>query len=153
MTRDWLTALASSGATALVSAAATDAWGTARAGFSKLFGRGDPERERITADRLDEAATQIEKLDHDRIAEVRETLINAWGIRLRDLLEERPDSAEELEALIEQVRAGLLGARQHWVQAAATGSVHTSNSGGINIANTGISGNITLHLEQPGPHT
>ncbi len=117
----------------------------------KLFAHGDMERNRITAKRLDEAAAQLEKASDDRIAEVREMLIYAWSVRLEDLLEERPNSAGELQDLIEQIRADLPAVQKNMTQASDTGSVFESNSGGINITNTGVSGDTAIHIGQPGP--
>lgn len=150
MAGEWWSSLALSGASTLVSAAATDTWKTARAGFLKLFAHGDPQRERIAANRLDEAAAQVESTGAEHRDEVREALVQVWRVRLGDLLEEQPDAAEQVRALIEQVYAALPAARQHWAQAIGTGAVITANSGGVNIANSGAIGDITLRAEPPG---
>ena len=55
-----INALASSGATALVGAAATDAWQLARAKFSQLAARWGTRRQTQVTERLDETAAQVE---------------------------------------------------------------------------------------------
>ncbi|MGW2955225.1 hypothetical protein [Streptomyces eurythermus] len=67
-------ALASSGATALVTAAGTDAWTGLRTALAHWVGRGDPEREGEATNRLDETATALrsaapEELDRVRLQE------------------------------------------------------------------------------------
>ncbi|MEV0492002.1 hypothetical protein [Streptomyces atratus] len=150
MSGELIASLASSGALALVNAAATDAWNGARDGFLRLFGHGEAERERVTANRLDEVAAQLEGAGEDRQDQVREALLLVWRTRLADLLEERPDAAAEIRALIEQVQAALPTAQPQGKQAIGTGSAYLANSGGVNIVNTGVAGDITLRGEPRG---
>jgi hypothetical protein len=96
MVADWITALAATGASTLVSAAATDGWRAARSGFARLFGRGDLAREQLTAARLDALVRDLDDPDHDGQA-------RAWATRLADLLEEHPSAANELRSLIDQL--------------------------------------------------
>ncbi|WP_405555255.1 hypothetical protein OIE52_35110 [Streptomyces canus] len=147
MSGEWIVSLASSGALTLVNAAATDAWQSARSGFLRLLGHGAAERERVTANRLDESAAQLGRAAEDRQDQVREELLHAWRTRLVDLLEERPDAAEEMQALIEQIQAMLPTAQRQGGQAVGTGPVFQANSGGVNIGITGVAGDITLHGE------
>ncbi|MFD7027314.1 hypothetical protein ACFWAR_04675 [Streptomyces sp. NPDC059917] len=147
MSGELITELASTGALALVNAVATDAWQTARAGFTRLLGRGEAERERLVATRIDEAATQLEQVGADDQERVREALLLVWRTRFADLLEERPDAIGELQALVERLRAALADAPSPSVAAVGTGSVFSANTGGLNITNTGTVGNITLHGE------
>ncbi|MFD4944625.1 hypothetical protein ACFWNT_19355 [Streptomyces sp. NPDC058409] len=150
MVEEWLSALSMSGATALVTAAATDSWQEVRAGFRRLFGRGDQNREHLAERRLDEVATMIEQADETAREEVREAQILAWRTRLADLLEERPDQAEELRTLIGRAEAVLPQVEGAGVTAMDTGSVATTNSGGINVANTGTMRDVNLHHEPRG---
>lgn len=150
MVDEWLSALCMSGATALVKAAATDSWKEIRAGFRKLFGNGDHHREHLAERRLDEVATMIEQADETAREEVRETQILAWHTRLADLLEEKPDQAQELRTLIALAEAVLPHAEDAQVTAMGTGSVTTANSGGVNVANTGIMRDVNLHHEPHG---
>jgi hypothetical protein len=114
MLAEALAALAASGGTALVAAAATDAWQSARAGFARLFTHGERRHELIES-RLDQTATEVECAIEPDV--VRDRLLPDWQIRLSDLLEERPDFAEELRALTSRVQAQLPAAQQAWVQA------------------------------------
>lgn len=150
MDDEWLVALATSGATTLVTAAATDAWHEALAGFRKLFGHGDPERENLAEHRLTAAAAKIERADETTRDGVREAEASIWSTGLADLLEEEPDQAEALRALIGRVEALLPQAENGRVAAIGTGHVETANSGGINIANSGAIRDITLHGESHG---
>lgn len=111
-----LEALAAAGATALVGAMATDVWQAARSGFARLFGRGDRRREQLVDTRLSQAATQIAQVDPSDQERVRQEVLAAWRVRLRDLLEEHPEAQEELRRLTEQVQARLPAAQQAWVQ-------------------------------------
>ena len=88
MDTSWLVELATSGANTLVSAVATSGWNVVRDGFAQLFGKGDPTRRKVIEARLDSMP------DGD------ERDVDAWTTRLSDLLQERPDLAEELRALI-----------------------------------------------------
>ncbi|MGH3770263.1 MAG: hypothetical protein ACRDRW_02505 [Pseudonocardiaceae bacterium] len=114
MLTEALAALAASGGTALVAAAATDAWQSARAGFARLLTHGERRQELIES-RLDQTAITVERAVERDV--VRERLLPDWQVRLSDLLEERPELAAELRELISQVHAQLPTAQQEWVQA------------------------------------
>jgi hypothetical protein len=130
--------LAASGGAALVGAAATDAWQTARAGFARLLSRGDSRRQQLAETRLDNTAAQVSGAAEAGRDEVRGRELAVWSARLADFVEEYPETAEELRALTEQVRSALPAAQQTWVQAVNTGSVTQSGRGGTRIANTGV---------------
>lgn len=146
MDDQWLIALSTSGATALVKAAATDAWQEIRSGFRQLFGRGDPDRERLAERRLDDAAAKVEQADDGTREDVRTDQIAVWRTRLADLLEEEPDQARALRMLIGRV-AELLP--DTGLTATDTGSVTTVNSGGVNIANSGVIRDVSLDGRPP----
>ncbi|MGH3801534.1 MAG: hypothetical protein ACRDTD_15645 [Pseudonocardiaceae bacterium] len=114
MLTEALAALAASGGTALVAAAATDAWQSARAGFAQLFAHGEKRQELVQA-RLDQTATEVERAAEPDV--VRERLLPDWQVRLSDLLEERPELAADLRELTRRVQAQLPAAQQAWVQA------------------------------------
>jgi hypothetical protein len=61
MLTEALAALAASGGTALVAAAATDAWQYARTGFARLFAHGQ-RRHELVESRLDQTATEVNAL-------------------------------------------------------------------------------------------
>ncbi len=123
MDLDLLLQLGTSGAAALVAAAATDAWQSARDRFVRLLGRGDPVREEVMGRRLDALASEIEEAE-DR-AVTRQRLLPIWQTRLSDLIEEHPELAPQVERLSEDLRAVLPDPQRHWVQhitAAAPGA-------------------------------
>jgi hypothetical protein len=116
MVVEWIAAAAAAGGTALIGAAATDAWQTARDGVVKLFARGGKRRAELVRDRLDRDVAVIEAAGPGERDEVRAQLLPGWQVRLADLLEEFPDAREELRAWAEQVRAQLPAAQASWVQ-------------------------------------
>ena len=116
MVAEWIAAAAAAGGTALIGAAATDAWQTARSGVVKLFARGGKRRAELVRDRLDRDVAVIEAAGPVERDEVRAQLLPAWQLRLADLLEEFPDAREELGAWAEQVRALMPAAQASWVQ-------------------------------------
>lgn len=60
MAVEWIAAATAAGGTALIGAAATDAWQTARDGVVKLFTRGGKRRADLVRDHLDRDAAMIE---------------------------------------------------------------------------------------------
>ena len=114
MLTEALAALAASGGTALVAAAATDAWQSARAGFAGLLGRAGWHQELVES-RLDRTAAEVERAAEPDV--VRDRLLPDWQVRLSDLLEERPELAADLRELTSRVQAQLPAAQQAWVQA------------------------------------
>lgn len=104
-----LAALASSAATALVAAWATDAWAAARSRLVRLLGRGDDDQAAAAAAEL--AATQVDLAaaeaagDYARLGAVE----RAWQDRLQRLLCEEPAAADELRLILsglQQSRSG-----------------------------------------------
>jgi len=102
MLTEALAALAAAGGTAVVTAAATDAWQTAKEGFSRLLGRGDFGRTAVVEQQLEASHAQLEAAEG---ADVRARTVEqaAWTARLEDLLIERPQAAAELRQLIQQI--------------------------------------------------
>ncbi|MEV3993835.1 hypothetical protein AB0J57_33640 [Streptomyces sp. NPDC049837] len=97
MNPDWLTTLAAAGSAALVNAASTDLWQSARDRFALLLGRGDAHRTEAAARRLDALRHIAQEPANARdLAEAR----RAWRLRLQDLLEEHPGAADELRSAI-----------------------------------------------------
>jgi hypothetical protein len=124
--------LAQTAATTLVTAAATDTWGAARAGFLRLFHRGD--RTALAERRLDDTSTEIERADSGDRDRVRGELAGGWRTRLADLLEEHPEAAEELRALVRSLAAAGAGAGETTVN---TTNVTASGTAIVNVANGG----------------
>jgi hypothetical protein len=113
---EWIAGAAAAGGTALLGAAATDVWATARAGMVKLFGRGGERRAELVAGRLDQDVAEIEAAGPGERDEVRARLLPGWQTRLADLLEEFPDAREELDAWAKRVQAQLPREQVSWVQ-------------------------------------
>ncbi|GAA2775842.1 hypothetical protein RMN57_23605 [Kitasatospora sp. CM 4170] len=96
-----LAALASTAATALVTAWTTDAWTGLKQGLGRLIGRGNDHRAAVVA--ADLATTQTELAaadatgDLDRVAQVEQ----AWRDRLRLLLAEDPAAEAELRLILD----------------------------------------------------
>lgn len=136
MVADWIMALATTGSSSLVAAAASDVWASTRAGFSQLLSRAG-NRSANDA-RLDATAGEIGQCSDAERDEVRRRLLRAWQVRLGDLLEEHPDAADELRGLISQVEDALPAEGRWWAQAVATGPVLLASKDGANVANTGV---------------
>jgi hypothetical protein len=125
MAAEWIAAAAAAGGTALIGAAATDTWQSARDWVVTLFTRGGKRRAELIRDHLDQDAAVIGAAGPGERDEVRARLLPGWQVRLADLLEEFPEAREELSAWAEQVRAQLPAAQASWVQnitAAAPGA-------------------------------
>jgi hypothetical protein len=82
MVVEWIAAAASAGGAALIGAAATDAWQTARDGVVKLFARGRKRRAELVRDRLDRDISVIEAVGPGEHDEVLAQLLSAWQMRL-----------------------------------------------------------------------
>ena len=100
-------ALAALASRTVVAAASTDAWETAKRGVAGLLSCGDPERERLAAWRLDQTCDQLQAAPGQEMEQARADLEAVWATRLGDLLEEHPDSADELRLLVSQIQAKL----------------------------------------------
>ncbi|WP_432142184.1 hypothetical protein [Streptomyces sp. bgisy084] len=106
--------LVMAGGTAVVGAMATDSWMLARTRVAELFRRrGGVERQQAIEGQLDSNAQLVaEAEDGDQ---VRQTLLPLWQLELRSLLRRDPAAAEELRALIEEVRP-TGNSESKWVQ-------------------------------------
>jgi hypothetical protein len=109
-------AVLASGATILVNAAATDAWKATRAGFTRLFGRGEPAQEAATGRRLDSLAATVDQAAPDHRADLLDQERVRWLVRLTDLVEDDPSVIGDLRSLVEQLAAQLPPRQQTWVQ-------------------------------------
>jgi hypothetical protein len=142
-----LVALALLAAETVVAAASTDAWGAAKRGVARLLGRGDAERERLAEQRLDQARDQLVAASGPQEGQVRADLVAVWRTRLADLLEEDPEVAGELQALVDQIQAelpaGSVSAGDYSI--AAGGDVNITGSGGV------TAGIIHGNVSPPGP--
>ncbi|RKE23411.1 hypothetical protein [Streptomyces sp. TLI_171] len=116
MLAESLTALAGAGASALIGAMATDLWQGARGGVVRLFGRGGEARGEAIGAQLDEDAVLIARAEPADADGIRADLLPVWRRRLLLLLEEHPDSEDELRDLVARVQDGLPAGRQVWTQ-------------------------------------
>jgi len=119
MLTEALTALASTGGTALVTAMVTDGWEEGRARFARLFGRGDAKQAEAAAGRLEQSRGVLAGLsgaDLDRARAEQEII---WRTRLGDLLEQDPAAESELRALVAEVQAQVIGSAGQVEQHAA----------------------------------
>ncbi|GLY76861.1 hypothetical protein [Actinoallomurus iriomotensis] len=109
MLTEALEALAAAGGGAVVQAAGTDVWATARQRVARLFGGGDPARERAELERLDQTAAALAAAPEGDAKLVRTSEESAWQSRFEALLEAAGDAARdqvahELRGLVAQTR-------------------------------------------------
>jgi hypothetical protein len=148
-----LLALASLAGRTVVSAAAADAWESAKTRLAKVFGRGNAERTQLAEERLQETQAQLAKVTGPELERVRAEQSAAWQARLRDLLEEHPDAAADLQAAVDQIRAQLPGGTVAAAgQGVAAGRDLTITASGGGVAAGTIHGSVsTGNPTQPGP--
>ena len=104
---EWIAELGASAGTALMSAAGTDAWATAKSGVLRVFGRAGQQRERLAEGWLDEVATAIAAAGTGERDLLRRQLLPLWQTRLVDLLAEFPDAADGVRDWLDVVQAQL----------------------------------------------
>ncbi|MFE5240473.1 MULTISPECIES: hypothetical protein [unclassified Streptomyces] len=138
-----LAALATAGGAALVSAAGTDLWEAVRSRIARLTSRGDGEAERVTLQRLDRTAAELESndTDSDGVVRSRGRLQNEWTVRLSDALD-AADGPERNE-LADYLRE--LAAAVAQLGPAAAGGTATAGDGGFAAA-----GDVTIRAEHGG---
>ena len=126
--------LASLAGRTVVAAAVTDAWETTKRGFARVLGRGDSERTGLAEHRLDETRERLQGVSGPELEYACAQAEAAWQTRLVDLLEEYPELAGDLQALVDQVRAelpaGTVSATGHGL-AAGRDVVITASGGGV----------------------
>ena len=148
-----LLALAALAGNTVVTAAVTDAWESARKGFARLLGRGDPAKIKLAEQRLAETHDQLTQAAGKDMERVRAALEAQWGTRLTDLLEEDPGVEADLRTLVQEIQArlpaGTVSAADHAV--AAGRDVNITASGG-GIAAGVIHGDVSAgNPPVPGP--
>jgi hypothetical protein len=102
-----LSALASAGGTALVSAMVSDGWEGLRTRFAHLLGRGDETEIASAATRLEDTRMVLAELTGNELAGAQAEQEIAWRTRLGDLLERDPRAAVELRALLAEMDAAV----------------------------------------------
>jgi hypothetical protein len=101
------TALPASAAQAVVAAASTDAWRTAKRGVKRLLGRGDSDRQL-----LDKTRGQLQAVASQELEQTRAALEADWRTRLTRLLKEHPKKDGELQTLVVQIQKACR--REQW---------------------------------------
>ncbi|WP_433696871.1 hypothetical protein [Nocardiopsis sp. CA-288880] len=134
--------LVKDGVAVVVNAMATDAWPLARDGVVRLFRRKGEEEQQAVARRLDEDAGLLARSDADTALELRTGLAPHWRVRLRLLLEQNPEIAEELRALEAEIRNAT-------GQAPQTVQNNTARDGGQVFG--ALHGNVIVHQLPPDP--
>lgn len=137
-----LSALALTGATTIVSAMATEAWLTTRAGVLQLLRHSAvaEARQAAVGAQLDGDADWV--ADDEDADSVRAALLPAWNGRLAALLRDHPDTADQLQVLVDTVRAALPPDGDRWVQnITAREHGHAYGAQG---------GNVIVHHAGPG---
>src|SRR5215470_797331 len=138
-----LVALAALAGNTVVTAAVTDAWESARKGFARLLGRGDPAKTQLAEERLAETHDQLTQAAGADLEPVHAELDAQWVTRMRDLLEEDPGVEADLRTLVQEIQAqlsaGTVSAADHSV--AAGRDVIITASGGAVAAGV-IHGNV-----------
>jgi hypothetical protein len=115
MVAEWVLPLAAAGGSALVGAAANEAWQAARSGVVGLFGRAGRRRQELAAGWADDTAAEVERAPEEEREQARERLAPIWATRLADLVEEHPELGDEVRAWVERVRSELPAPQQTWV--------------------------------------
>ena len=99
---DDLANLAAVGANALVEHLASDTWESAKLGIIALWRRVQPDRAEATANDLNQAHDDLATAQSSGSeASVRDAIQSEWNGRLRRLLALRPESAEDLQRLLD----------------------------------------------------
>ena len=123
---------------------ATDAWRAARAGLARIFGRHDAAERAAIEAQLDRNNTQIKRAG-DAI-EVRRRMSESWRLEFQTMLEESPELAQELQALITAIEAALPGPQQTQIQHTVQ-EVRVEGSG--NVTPIVAHGNVIYHGVTP----
>jgi hypothetical protein len=130
---------------AIVTAAATDAWESVKRRFARLAGHGDQARTDLAERRLEQAREELAGAAVDQLELVENRVAAAWQTRLLDVLEEHPEIAGELRALVDEVRAhlpaGTVSAAGHGIAAGRDVAITASGGG---VAAGSIQGNVML---------
>ena len=158
-----LIALAALAGNTVVTAAVTDAWESARKGFARLLGRGNPARTKLAEERLAETRDRLTQAAGEDAEHTRAALEAQWVTRMRDLLEEDPGVEADLRTLVREIQAqlpaGTVSAADHSVAAgrdvnitASGGAVAAGRDVNISADRGGIAaGVIHGNVAPPGP--
>jgi hypothetical protein len=138
--------LAALAGNALVTAAVTDGWENVRHKVAALFGRG--KHDQRAAERFDQTRAALTAAPEAQAAQARAGQAASWTARLTVLLEDHPDAAEELQALVTQIQGSAAVATDHSVAAARDVVISASDGG---VAAGVIHGNVAAGPTRPDP--
>jgi hypothetical protein len=148
MPGDVLIALAQWAGQTVAVAAVTDVWESARRKFARLFGRGDPQKTEAAERWLTETREQLTAAVGGELESARAHQQQRWQDRFADLLDQDPEVAAELRALLEEIQgqlpAGAVSAGDHAVVAGGDVNVRADHG---SVSAAVLHGNVTL----PGP--
>lgn len=132
---DELTTLAMTGATTIMAAMATSAWGVTRDGALRLFRRSAPDEQRALEAQLEREAAVVRQ-DQDPES-ARQDFAGGWRRQLVTLMREHPEAEAELRALVASVQAQLPQRENTgWIQinsATNHGTVFSALGGNVNV--------------------
>jgi hypothetical protein len=109
MLEEALTALASTGGTALVTAMVTDGWDGIKARFARVIGRGRTAEVEEAQARLEQSRAALQGLAGQDLERAQAEQEVVWRTRLSDLLERDPVVETDLRVLIADVQAQAKG--------------------------------------------
>jgi hypothetical protein len=116
MLAEALTALASTGGTALVTAMVADSWEGVRGRVVRLFGRGDAKQAEAAAGRLEQSRAALAGLSGPELERAAAEQQVVWRTRLADLLEQDPGAERELRELVAEIQVQTTGSAGPVVQ-------------------------------------
>jgi hypothetical protein len=131
-------ALVGAAATTLVGAIATDTWESVKESFAHLLGCDNEERRTLAESRLDASAREITQAAEEVRGDARASVLSTWRTRLIDFLQEEPQDADALRALVKKYAAS----RSYILS--SSGNITQHNRDGNNVANTGTIGNVSF---------
>ena len=133
MPGDVLLALAQFAGQTVAQAAITDVWEAVRVRFAKLIGRGNGRKTEVAEQWLVDTHDQLVAATGSALELAQQAQAERWTGRFADLLDEDPDVAAELRALVQEVAAHLpaaaVSAADHSVAAARDMNVTASGGG------------------------
>lgn len=97
-----LVALATTGATVLISQMVKDGWAQAKDGFSKILAKGSQGGRTLSEEDLERSREEIIAAEESGDDEVRDDVVLEWRGRFRRLLRAHPELASEFSDLIRE---------------------------------------------------
>ena len=116
MLEEALTALASTGGTALVTAMVTDSWEGVKTRLARMIGRGRSAETAAVEARLEQSHIALEGLTDQSLARAQAEQEIVWQAALREYLEQDPDIEPEVRAMVAEIKAQSIGAAAHITQ-------------------------------------